>query len=85
MSSSGRRGRRTMRQSMSFAVAGFLGASVLAAGAASGAPSGDLSVPSVSNAVKANVGARARPTISSEASPGGRRAPLLRPVLECSA
>jgi hypothetical protein len=56
---------------MSFAVVGLLGAFVLAAGAASGAPSWDLAAPSVSNPpATANVGARTP----------RRRAPQLRPV-----
>ena len=59
MSRSGYRGRRTTRQSIGFAVAGLLGAFVVAAGAATGAPREELTAPSVSNAATASVGARA--------------------------
>jgi hypothetical protein len=71
MSRSGRRTRRTTHQSVSFAVAGLLGSFVLAAGAASGAPSRDLTVSSVERPpTTANIGAR-----TSRGS-----VPMLRPV-----
>ena len=59
MSRSGYRGRRTARQSIGFAVVGLLGAFVVAAGAATGAPREELTASSVSNAATANVRARA--------------------------
>ena len=59
MSRSGYRGHRMARQSIGFAVVGLLGAFVVAAGAATGAPREELTAPSVSNAATANVRARA--------------------------
>ena len=57
MALSGRSRNRTVRQSMSFALAALLGPLLLATGAASGAPSAASSAPSVTNAMVPNVSA----------------------------
>ena len=59
MAVSGRSRNRTVRQSMSFALAALLGPLLLATGAASGAPSEASSAPSVTNAMVPNVSASA--------------------------